>query len=816
MSDEKDIESFEEAVVDNSAPSTPVSKPEGDQNNIVVASRILPGTLFIVPILQRPLFPGMIGPPIYFPDGKYARGVAHVAHNIPGKDIGIVLSRDVEVGEPQKEHLYSVGVAAKILKVTSQEEGGVHVLVNTLKRFRIERFVREDPFLIAKVVYQEDEWDKDSIEIKAMSASIIAVLRNLLKLNPLFSEQVKLLLSEININDPGKLADFACLMTTAEKEKLQEVLEAFDVKERLAKVILLLKQEEQLLAVKEKINHEIEGKVNKNQREFFLREQLKAIQKELGMQMDPRAAEIDKLKKKASRLKFSPEAADRFNEEMEKLELIDTHSPEFAVGLNYLDWIVSLPWGLFTSDSFDLRRAQAVLDREHYGLPDIKTRILEFISVSKLKGAVSGSILCFVGPPGVGKTSLGKAIAKTLRRDFFRFSLGGMRDEAEIKGHRRTYIGAMPGKIIQGLRRCKGANAVIMLDEVDKIGSSFQGDPASALLEVLDPEQNIAFLDHYLDVHFDLSKVLFIVTANVTDTIPAPLLDRMELLRLPGYILDEKLHIARRHIVPRQLREHGLGKDQVKFMPPALRAIVSDYARESGVRNMEREIANILRKCARRAGESPKKKFVIGPKEVRRLLGQPKFTDDSLMKRPVPGVVMGLAWTSNGGAVLYVEAIGIQSKEKGFKQTGQLGEVMIESSTIAYSYIASAGPARYGVPADFFANNFIHLHVPAGATPKDGPSAGVTMATSLLSLATGRVPRRNVAMTGELTLTGRVLRIGGIKEKTIAAKRAGVKTLVLPLENRGDFEEIPARVRIGIKPVFVEEFSEVAKAALGL
>ncbi len=784
-----------------------------DDHKIISLHDVLPDSLVVVPTLQKPVFPGMIVP-VVFSEGKYSRAILHVWQNVHSKDIGFILSKDGDDNEPEKEQLYQVGVSAKILKMVSTEDGSVQVLINSIKRFTVKRYVQEEPYLVAKVDYHEDNWDKSDVEIRAMATSIIGSLRDFLKLNPLFSEQVKLLLSEINSSDPGKLSDFASLLTSTEKDKLQDILETFDVKKRLNKVMLLLVQEKELLTVKEKINNQIENKVSKNQREFFLQEQLKAIKKELGMQKDPKTAELDKILKRAEKVKFSEEAKERFDEEMEKLKLIDTHSPEFAVTYNYLDWLVSLPWEKYTKDSYDIKKARKVLDRDHYGLDDVKKRIIEFISVNKLKGSIGGSILCFVGPPGVGKTSLGKAIAKTLNREFYRFSLGGMRDEAEIKGHRKTYIGAMPGKMIQALKRCKSANPIIMLDEIDKIGNSYHGDPASALLEVLDPEQNVEFLDHYCDVKFDLSKILFIVTANVTDTIPPALLDRMDVMHLSGYIIEEKIHIAQKHIIPRQIKEHGLKRSQVKFSISALRKVVTGYAREAGVRNMEREINNILRKCATQIVEKPSKKFSITPDDVRKFLGQEKFNDDPLISSQIPGVVMGLAWTAYGGSTLYIESIGMPSKSKGFKQTGQLGDVMVESSDIAYSYVTSVAHEKYNVEEDFFSKHFIHLHVPAGATPKDGPSAGVTMGISLLSLATGIPIKKHIAMTGELTLTGRVLPVGGIKEKIIAAKRAGVKLVVMPKENKKDFEEIPKNIRKGIKATFVEEFNEVPKIVL--
>jgi len=535
---------------------------------------------------------------------------------------------------------------------------------------------------------------------------------------------------------------------------------------------------------------------------------LKEIKKELGLEKDEKTSEIEKFEERIKKLKLSEEALKRFDEEIEKLKVLEPHSAEYGVSRNYLDWLTSLPWGLFSEDNYDIHKAKKILDRDHYGLQDIKDRILEFISAGKKKGNITGSIICFVGPPGVGKTSIGKSVAAALNRKFYRFSLGGMRDEAEIKGHRRTYIGAMPGKIIQSLKVVETSNPVIMLDEIDKIGASFQGDPASALLEVLDPEQNSQFLDHYLDVRYDLSNVLFIATANQLDTIPLPLMDRMEIMHLSGYILEEKLEIAKRFLIPKQIKEHGLLKNEVKIDTASLKKIIDGYAREAGVRSLENNIKKIMRKSTRQIIEGTAASIMVTPENLEEFLGKPRFTDESLYKKPIPGVVMGLAWTSMGGATLYIEATAIPSKTKGFTQTGQLGNVMKESTEIAYSYIRSR-VKQFGIDPDFFENHFIHLHVPAGATPKDGPSAGITMATALYSLAKNKPIKKSVAMTGELTITGRVLPIGGVKEKTIAAKRAAVKTIIYPIENKKDFDELPAHIKKGMDAHFVTYFEEV-------
>jgi len=582
------------------------------------------------------------------------------------------------------------------------------------------------------------------------------------------------------------------------------------VRQRVKKVLLLLKKEIELSKLQKKITQQIEDRISKQQKEFFLKEQLKEIKKELGLEKDEKSSEIEKFQKRIENLKLTEEAEKKIDEEMNKMRLLEPHSAEYGVSRNYLDWLTSLPWGVYSEDNYDIAKARKILDRDHYGLDDIKDRILEFISTGKMKGNISGSIICFIGPPGVGKTSIGKSVAEALNRKFFRFSLGGMRDEAEIKGHRRTYIGAMPGKIMQSLKTVSVANPVIMLDEIDKIGASFQGDPASALLEVLDSEQNINFLDHYIDLRFDISNVLFIATANQLDTIPAPLLDRMEIMKLSGYILEEKLEIAKKYLIRKQQDAHGLKKNMVKIDNGALKKIIDGYAREAGVRSLENNIKKIMRKSTRKFAEGDPGTISVTADNLEDFLGKPRFTDESLYDKSIPGVVMGLAWTSMGGTTLYVEATAVPSKTKGFKQTGQLKDVMRESSEIAYTYVQSR-IKDYGIDPDFFDSHQIHLHVPAGATPKDGPSAGITMATCLYSLVKNKPVKKNVAMTGELTVTGKVLPIGGVKEKTIAAKKAKVKTIIYPFENKKDFDELPGYIKKGLDAYFVNYFDEVLK-----
>jgi len=708
-------------------------------------------------------------------------------------------------------NLQRVGAAAKILKLIHAEDDSAHVLVNSLERFSIDDVLEINNIIYTDVTYFLSTVYIDNPELRAYSMAIISTLKELVQINPLYSEEIKLFLGRTSMDDPARLTDFAANLTNADGFELQEVLETFDIHRRIDKVLVLLKKELEVSRLQNKISQQIEEKISAQQRDFFLREQFKAIKKELGLEKEGKVSEIEKYQKRLKKLTLNEEAQKAVDEEIEKLQLIEPSSPEYNVSRNYLDWLTILPWGKFSKDSYDLKRARRVLDRDHYGLDDVKERILEFIAVGKMKGDISGSILCLVGPPGVGKTSIGKSIADTLKRKFYRFSVGGMRDEAEIKGHRRTYIGAMPGKAIQAMKSAGTANPVLMLDEIDKIGASFQGDPASALLEVLDPEQNGTFRDHYLDVPFDLSNVMFIATANQMDTIPAPLLDRMEIIRLSGYILEEKLEIARRFLIPKALKSHGMTRAQVSINKSAVAVIVDRYAREAGVRGLENKIKKIMRKAAMEFAEGRTEKVRVTKHDIEHYLGKPVFAEEELLKN-APGVVTGLAWTRMGGATLQIEATAMNSKTKGFKQTGQLGDVMVESSEIAYSYVMGH-LQEYKIPADYFDSHFIHLHVPAGATPKDGPSAGVTMTTALLSMIMEKEVRPKLGMTGELSLTGSVLPIGGVKEKTIAARRAGLNTLIFPHENKDDYEDLADYLREGIEVHFVKRYSDVFKIA---
>jgi ATP-dependent Lon protease len=783
------------------------------EKRIILAREVLPDRLTIIPIVTRPLFPKMIVPLVV--DDERGKKAINEALQANSKYIGIVLikqdEKSTENVPPKMIHLYSVGVVAEIIRFSQNSpDGPIQVMLGALERFLIERIVSEEPVIIARVKYLVETEMAANEELKAYSVSIIGAIKELIKLNPLFKDELNIFLTRANLNEPGRLADFAAAMTTATAKDLQAVLEAISIRQRIEKSLILLKKELDVTKIQAKINQQIEEKLSKQQRDFFLREQFKAIKKELGLAKEGKEADIEQFRERIKSLVLSDEAKERIEEEMNKLSMLEPVSPEFNVTRTYLDWLTSLPWGVYTPENYDLKRASAVLNRDHYGLEDVKERILEFLSVGILKGSVSGSIICFVGPPGVGKTSVGQSIAHSIGRKFYRFSLGGMKDEAEIKGHRRTYIGALPGKFIQAMKLCKSANPLIMLDEVDKIGMSFQGDPASALLEVLDPEQNKDFLDHYLDVRFDLSRVLFVCTANILDTIPRPLLDRMEIIKLSGYILEEKLQIARKYLIPKQIKASGLKPGQLTITNRALREIIDGYAREPGVRGVENNIKRICRKSARQIVSRKKKKLTVDKKDLPALIGNRIFMDEDPFKKPRAGVVMGLAWTFLGGETMYIEATNVAAEKPGFKQTGQLGNVMVESSEIAYTLVRS----RFNENADakkFFDKNFIHLHVPSGATPKDGPSAGITMATALYSLAINQPVRPRLAMTGELTLTGLVMPIGGVKEKTIAAKRSGVVDLVFPVANKKDFDELPTHIRRGLHPHFVESFDNVVE-----
>ncbi len=772
------------------------------EQQIIPADQILPNKLFIIPLNGRPIFPGIFTPLMI--SGKEDIEIVNKASESNGI-VGLVLMKDGELENPSAGDLFPVGTVAKIVKKINLPDGGLNIFISTLKRFRIKKYITEEQPLSAAVEYLDDEKD-DTLEVKALSRALLTEMKQLSENNPIFSEEVRL--NMINIDHPGKIGDFISSILNIKREEQQGILETLDVQKRMEQVLIYIKKEQELLTIQKKIQQQINEKIEKSQREYFLKEELKAIKKELGMPVDAKSGEYQRFRETIDSLPLPPEVKEPVERELEKFALMDPNASEFIVTRNYLDTVVSLPWGDPEVEEFELEEARSILDSDHYGLDEVKERIIEFLAVRKLKKDTKGSIICLVGAPGVGKTSIGKSIARALNKEFFRFSVGGMRDEAEIKGHRRTYVGAMPGKIIQGLKIVKSRTPVFMIDEIDKMGSSYQGDPSSALLEVLDPEQNIAFRDHYLDLPFDISSVLFIVTANTLDTIPRPLLDRMEIIRLSGYIEQEKIEIARKYILPKSLAKHGLKKKDVRYNKTALSSIAVHYAREAGMRNYEKAVDRISRKIATKLvlkeTESPVK---IGAEELEEYLGKPVFREDVKKQAAVPGTAIGLAWTNFGGDILVIEAVSNPGKE-GFRLTGQMGNVMQESAGIAFTYARHIA-SQYGIEASWFETNQVHLHIPAGATPKDGPSAGITMTSALISLAAGKKLKADFAMTGELSLVGNVLPIGGLKEKVIAARRNKLKHIIIPASNERDLDEIPENIRKGISFHPVERMEEV-------
>ena len=763
-----------------------------------------PTELHLLPLSEKPFFPAQTLPLIMNESAwlETVEAIGESTHHM----VGLVLVKPEDSDNATREDFKAIGTVVRVHH-PAKNEGKIQFIAEGLRRFRIVEWISDKAPYKVRVEYPNEPGKPDSEEIKAYAMAIINTIKDLIPLNPLYSEELKFFLNRFSPNEPSPLADFAASLTTASKQELQDVLESLGLKRRMEKVLVLLKKELDVAKLQSQIRGRMEEKMSEQQREFFLREQLKTIQKELGLSKDDKTAELETFRERIKKLVLSEAAKKRIDEEMAKFSVLETGSAEYTVSRNYLDWLTVLPWGMYSEDKLDLKRARKILDRDHDGLDDVKDRIIEFLAVGAMKGEVSGSILLLVGPPGVGKTSIGKSVAEALGRKFFRFSLGGMRDEAEIKGHRRTYIGAMPGKFIQALKEAGTANPVIMLDEVDKIGASYQGDPASALLEVLDPEQNVDFLDHYLDVRFDLSKALFICTANQF-SIPGPLLDRMEVIQLSGYITEEKIDIAKHHLWPKVLVKSGLKKGQVQISDPAIRHVIEGYAREAGVRNLEKQLGRVARKAVVQILNGAATPIKAGVKEIETYLDKPIFHKDK--PQSAVGVVTGLAWTSLGGTTLDVEATRVHTLNRGFKLTGKLGEVMKESAEIAYSYIAS-NLKQYKADGKFFDSSFVHLHIPEGATPKDGPSAGVTMATALLSLARNEKLVRPLAMTGELSLTGQVLPVGGIREKVIAARRAGIMELILPDENRRDFEKLPDYIRKGITIHFARHYRDVVK-----
>ena len=722
--------------------------------------------------------------------------------------IGVVAQKRSEIEDPKEDELHRVGVAALILRMIREVDGSQRVIVQGVSRMQIKEYIQRDPYYRARIE-TVDEGSVKGVEVDAMIMNLKGLFQKAVELAPYLTSELGTMVN--NIKSPAILADLIASNLNINASEKQRILEMMDVQERLNQVHLLLNREVQVLELGNKIQSQVKEDMDKTQREYYLREQLKAIKKELG-ELDEHTAEIKELKERIAKAKMPPEALKAAEKELDRLSKIPPASAEYTVARTYLDWLVELPWSNSTKDNLEISNADKILEEDHYNLEKVKKRILEYLAVRKLKDDMKGPILCFVGPPGVGKTSLGKSIARAMGRKFVRISLGGVRDEAEIRGHRRTYVGALPGRIIQGIKRASSNNPVFMLDEVDKIGMDFRGDPSSALLEVLDPEQNFSFSDHYIDVGFDLSKVMFITTANVLETIHQTLRDRMEVLELPGYSEYEKLMIAKEFLIPKQLGEHGLTGEHIEFRDDALTTIITSYTREAGVRNLEREIASVCRGVAKEVAEGKKEKTDIDSEALHKFLGPVKFFPEVAERTAEAGVATGLAWTPTGGDIIFVEATKMKG-EKGLTLTGQLGDVMKESAQAALSFVRSKA-RDLGIKEDFYDKTDLHVHVPAGGIPKDGPSAGLTIFVALTSLFTKRPVRSDVAMTGEITLRGLVLPVGGIKEKVLAAKRAGINTIILPKKNEKDLEEIPERIKKEMEFKFVQKMDEAIGLAL--
>ncbi|MCR4713658.1 MAG: endopeptidase La [Treponemataceae bacterium] len=846
--------------------------------SIVPADQILSNKLVLIPLASRPIFPGIFTPlMINSPDDLKAVEQSCASDNLLGI---VMLKNDTE--HPGVSDVHKVGTVARVVKKINLPDGGLNIFISTIKRFRIKRVVNEKDPMVAIVEYLDDTED-DTFEVKALTRALISEMKEISENNPLFSEEMRL--NMVNIDHPGKIADFIASILNVDKDDQQRVLEMENVRQRMETVLVFIKKEQELLRIQKKIQTEINDRVEKNQREYFLKEELKSIKEELGMTTDAKSSDYQKFKEKLEAFHFTGEIKEAVESELEKFSLMEPNSSEYIVSRNYLETIAALPWEEPAPEAYDIDNAKKILEEDHYGLDDVKKRIIEYLSVRLLKKDNKGSIILLVGPPGVGKTSVGRSIARAMNKPFFRFSVGGMRDEAEIKGHRRTYVGAMPGKIIQGLKIVKTKAPVFMIDEIDKMGQSYQGDPASALLEVLDPEQNVSFRDHYLDLPFDVSDILFILTANTLDSIPEPLLDRAEVITLSGYIDQEKMEIGKKYLLPKSLDKNGLKKGQVKYTKDAFHLIAESYAREAGVRNFEKNLDKIHRKYAAeliasdevreattaleeaieqdkkireafdkigmfvdagvlvdntedKSAEKSLKKYLakdnkkegaevkaaravlakalakpltITAADIEKYLGKPVFDEEVILKADKPGTAIGLAWTSMGGDTLLIEAVDMPSGagREGLQLTGQLGDVMKESASIAMSWVRMYALKHKLCKLEWFNKNFIHLHVPEGATPKDGPSAGITMATALMSLVRGKKIKPNLAMTGELSLTGKVLPIGGLKEKTVAAKRNKIKTIIIPKQNVRDLDDIPDIVKKDLKFCPVSTMEEV-------
>lgn len=768
---------------------------------------ILPPQLPILSVRDTVIFPLMLSP-LFFSRLKDRVAIENAMKS--DHLIGIVAQRDKNVENPTSKDIYSVGTATRIIQMIKLENGGLKVLVEGLTRIRIVKFIKEEPYPLADIEELREFYEKSPF-VGALVQSINTIFKIVVAVGRPLPNDVMAMIEKID--NPARLADLICVYLALDLTEQQKILETVDPLERLSRVFIYLNKEVQMLQIREKIQSEVAKELSKTQREYLLKQQLKTIQKELGEE-DPYQAEMNELKKKIEEIPMPEKVKEIAKKELGRLEKMNQASAEYTVSRTYIDYLTTVPWEKKTEDNLDINRAATVLDEDHYDLKKVKERILEYLAVRRLKDKekIRGPILCFVGPPGVGKTSLGKSIARALERKFIRISLGGMRDEAEIRGHRRTYVGALPGRIIQEIRRAEVCNPIFMLDEVDKIGQDFRGDPAAALLEVLDPEQNFSFTDHYMDVPYDLSNVLFITTANILDPVPPALKDRMEVIELPGYTEEEKERIAFQYLIPRQIDENGLKKYAVEFTSETIYKIIMEYTREAGLRNLEREIASICRKLAKDITQDKPFKEKITPDTVEKFLGPRKFFIDVAEEKDRIGVATGLAWTQTGGDIIFVEATKMRGKKE-LILTGSLGEVMKESAQAALSYVRSH-VKELNIPENFYDKFDIHIHVPSGAIPKDGPSAGITIATAIVSLLTGMPAKKDIAMTGELTLTGRVLPIGGVKEKVLAARRAGVKGIIMPKKNDKDLEDVPEYILKEMKFTFVEEIEEVLKEAL--
>ncbi len=774
------------------------------KNEAKMKTENLPEILSVIPLRNSVLFPHQIIP-LAVGREKSLKLLADIEDK--SKFIGVIAQKQGLVDDPGPEDLYSWGTVAAVLKIIDLPDDSKSVIVQGVQRFRLKDYIQLDPYIKVSIERMEDEV-ATGLEVDAMVLNLRNLVQSISEYLPNITGEHLMMLA--NIQDPGRLTDTAVSLLNLETHHKEEILERVNVKERLERATVLLNEYLQKLEIGSKIQSEVQGEISKSQREYFLREQLKAIRRELGD--DTEGVEIQELRDKLEKAGMPEEAKKAAEKEIDRLSRMPSSSAEYTVSRTYIDWLLDLPWSILTEDNLDLKKAEEILEGDHYGLEKVKKRILEYLAVRKLKEQLKGPILCFLGPPGVGKTSLGKSIANALGRKFVRISLGGLRDEAEIRGHRRTYIGALPGRIIQGIKRAGTRNPVFMLDEIDKVGMDFRGDPSSALLEVLDPEQNFSFSDHYLDVDFDLSQVMFIATANVADPIPPALRDRMEILTLPGYIEEEKLQIAKKFLIPKQIEEHGLKPENIQFEDEAVREIIRSYTREAGVRNLEREIASICRGVAKKVAANEIETTVITVESLHGYLGPIKFYSETSERITRPGIATGVAWTPTGGDILFIEVTRMKGKGN-LILTGQLGDIMKESAQAALSFLRSRA-GEMGLEAIDFEGENIHVHVPAGAIPKDGPSAGVTILTAMASLLTNRLVRSDTAMTGEITLRGMVLPVGGIKEKVLAAHRSGIRRMILPWKNEKDLEETTPEVRSEMEFIFVHEMEEVLKNAL--